>query len=52
MRQIVDLELFMRVKSGWRRIALLPDVDDALHEAIMLHYGSPRYQIRLLTRIW
>lgn len=52
MGQTVDLELFQRVKTGWRRVALLPDVDDALHEAVKLHYQPPRYQIRLLTRIW
>lgn len=52
MRQIVDLELFKRFKTGWRRVALLPDVDDALHDAVKLHYQPPRYQIRLSLRIW
>lgn len=52
MGQIVDLYLFQRTKSGWRRIALLPDVDDALHDAVKLHYQLPMYQIRFVTRIW
>ena len=52
MDQIVDLELYQRVKSGWRRIALLPDVDDVLCDDIKLHYKSPKYQIRLAVRFW
>ena len=52
MGQIVDLELFQHVKTGWRRVALLPDADDALHDAVKLRYQPPRFQIRLVTRIW
>lgn len=52
MGQIVDLELFQRLKTGWRRVALLPDVDDAIYDAVKQRYKSPKYQIRLLTRIW
>lgn len=52
MGQTVDLELYQRVKTGWRRVALLPDVDDALYDALKLRYQLPKYQIRLVTRIW
>lgn len=52
MPQIVDLELFQRVKTGWRRVALLPDVDDALHDAVKLRYQPPKYHVRLVTRLW
>lgn len=52
MPQFVDLELYQRVKTGWRRAALLPDVDDVLCDAVKLHYQSPKYMVRLVTRIW
>lgn len=52
MGQIVDLELYQRIKSGWRRIAVLPDCSDELYEFINFHYSSNRFRIRLVTRIF
>lgn len=51
-KQIVDLELYQRIKSGWRRIALLPDVDDGFTELIKNRYTRPNYYVRLVLRMY
>lgn len=52
MKQIVDLELYQHIKTGWRRIAVLPDCSDEVHEVVKSHYSSNNFRIRLVTRIF
>ena len=50
--QIVDLELYQHIKSGWRKIAVLPNCDDELVECVQLRYRLPKFSVRLVTRIF
>lgn len=51
-KQIIDLELYQRIKSGWRRIALLPDVDDGFTELVQNRYPKPKYHVHLVLRMY
>lgn len=52
MNQRVTLELYQHIRTGWRRIASLPDCDDELCDLIKKKYYKPNFHIRLLTELF
>ena len=52
MKQRVTLELYQHIRTCWRRIASLPDCDDALCELIKEKYKAPKFRVRLMTELF
>lgn len=55
MKQRVTLELYQHTRTGWRRIASLPDCDDELCDLIKKKYEEskfPKFRIRLITELF